>query len=99
MEEKKLNELSDEALDQVAGGAEGERSRPTCPNCGRGHFPKSVHGIHECLRCGAIITFAYGKVQSFEVPAAPTSQYPSTTHGTPSATELEIKFQEYETPL
>ena len=74
MEEKKRNELNDEALDRVAGGSDTGTVIVTCTACrldGRVAVPSSGPGAEVCPKCGAAIVCNNGIVQYCIAPPQP----------------------------
>ena len=100
MEEKKRNELTDEQLDEVTGGADdGSSENVPCPNCHEYTLPKLGLGPYtvSCCKCDAIVAFQDGEVQSFTLWCKPSLP---TAGGTPRcASDTIYEFGKFETPL
>ena len=64
MEEKKLNELSDEALDDVAGGYDWKITHISCAGCNKKRIsvPRSGYFQVTCPNCGATLIGSDGKI-------------------------------------
>ena len=75
MKEKKSSELSDEALDAVAGGADSGVAIVTCSLCRKGSvsIPASGCSAESCPNCGATMICYNGRLQCCIPARQPTA--------------------------